>query len=277
MKALFLIPEIDKKKLGKKLAKLRKDYELTQNNLYNIAKETISDVLVSRYESGKHLPTLDRFLALCVFFSVSPEYLLADCTLISIMEFDDEEIEECSFLSTNFVYCKDELGILYGPKNLEKLWLQITAQPSDSENQNYTLHETPHLEEFVEKAQGQLANYYKTHSYNPFYNSSENIKKCASPLKITVNNRKTTKKINMLLSSAKLPDYVINKLFSYKQEMSLRYIHSGEQNWNVENLYKLSWILGIKIEHILGYAVDWVEGAKTQEFDPVYFLEHYSR
>lgn len=59
---------------GERLKKLRKDHHLTQKQL--AGQIHIHDSIISAYENGSRLPSLDALMGLSAVFHVSTDYLL---------------------------------------------------------------------------------------------------------------------------------------------------------------------------------------------------------
>ena len=64
---------------GELLAELRKDNGLTQKELAKIL--FVTDGTISNYESGKHLPDVERLMIIADYFHVTTDYLLGRCTV----------------------------------------------------------------------------------------------------------------------------------------------------------------------------------------------------
>ena len=62
--------------IGKKIAKLRKEREMTQKELASFLN--VTDKAVSRWESGAGTPEIDTVLKLAKLFNVSTDYLIDD-------------------------------------------------------------------------------------------------------------------------------------------------------------------------------------------------------
>jgi len=76
--------KVDKITLGKRLNIVRKERQLSSNELSE--KCGVDPVFIRMIESGSRTPSLSVFIKLCNSLRVSPGYLLADC-----LETDEDE------------------------------------------------------------------------------------------------------------------------------------------------------------------------------------------
>ena len=88
-----------------------------------------------------------------------------------------------------------------------------------------------------------------------------------------VNDVETSKKIANLLSEYNISKDQLQILLEYNQKESIRLRENNTRPWNLENIYKFSWIFNKPIEELL--AIDYHEETHESLFDPVLFLEHY--
>ncbi len=65
---------LDQIRIGRKLAELRQRHALTQENIANTLY--VTHQAVSRWETGRALPSIDNFVMLMALFHVSPEEIL---------------------------------------------------------------------------------------------------------------------------------------------------------------------------------------------------------
>lgn len=63
---------------GELLAELRQDRGMTQKDLAQILFVSVGTI--SNYEKGKHLPDVEKLVALAEFFNVTTDYLLGRCS-----------------------------------------------------------------------------------------------------------------------------------------------------------------------------------------------------
>ena len=73
--------DMNRKALGKRLNKARKDRKITSENLSDVLD--MSPVYIRQIESGKKIPSLPAFVNICNIINVSPDYLLSDSLKIN--------------------------------------------------------------------------------------------------------------------------------------------------------------------------------------------------
>ena len=66
---------MDQIKIGKFIAKLRKDKKMTQQDLANILN--VTDRAISNWENGRRMPDVSFFKPLCEMFDISVNELLS--------------------------------------------------------------------------------------------------------------------------------------------------------------------------------------------------------
>lgn len=270
MKALFLIPTIDQEIFGEKIRYFRTSNNRTQNDFTNIGKESISYQLLSQYERGTRFPTLDRFLNICMFYGLPPENLLVPKD-IEMIEADIPE-HFFSFALKRIVIIKNHVEpcFLYMPNSIYKLILQCDYLVPVEKNNLFVAYQKEEITEFLEEHSFVLMNdYYPcTEPYIWKDNPKARELMCNERM-ITSNIKKTNSRINKHLDNFGLSDKTLSKLLGFKSRHTIKHLRHGIQNWTVHNLYKLSWILGLRIEHLLFCSISYGDGI----FDPVFYLE----
>ena len=88
-----------------------------------------------------------------------------------------------------------------------------------------------------------------------------------------VNDVETSKKIANLLSEYNISKDQLQILLEYNQKESIRLRENNTRPWNLENIYKFSWIFNKPIEELL--AIDYHEETNESLPDPLVFLKHY--
>lgn len=61
-------------KFAERLKEIRKERGLSRNKLSNELK--IPEPTISRWENGKHIPSIDYIILLCKYFDVTSDYLI---------------------------------------------------------------------------------------------------------------------------------------------------------------------------------------------------------
>ena len=246
MKAKFLIPEIDKTKFAEELSKNMKIFELKLKSLTEVGVEDVSEVSISQYKKGIKFPTINRFLSLCRFFTNSPDVFLSPIPKWIECEIDD--ISKFSVLGKfNDVY--------YIAPNYDKKSNCVQEIPN--------LSEEPKPESFID-----------FHLYGTNYDDTEKINEGKIVYRFpNVNDIETSKNITNLLSEYKISKDQLQILLGYNQQESIRLRENHTRPWNLENIYKFSWIFNKPIEEIL--VIDYREETHESLFNPVIFLEHY--
>ena len=65
------------KYFGRRLMRVRKNRNLTQKELAKVLYVTVGTI--SNYETGVHLPDIEKLTALADYFNVTADYLLGRC------------------------------------------------------------------------------------------------------------------------------------------------------------------------------------------------------
>lgn len=246
MKAKFLIPEIDKKRFAENLSEEMRRSKLELKSLTEIGVEEVSTASIWQYREGKKFPTINRFLTLCRFFTTAPDVFLSP--LPKWIECEIDDISKFSVLGKfNDVY--------YIAPNYK--------ENSESCKKIPELSEEPKPESFCD-----------FHLYGTEYDDTEKYHEGKIIYRFPkVNDVETSKKIANLLSEYNISKDQLQILLEYNQKESIRLRENNTRPWNLENIYKFSWIFNKPIEELL--AIDYHEETHESLFDPVLFLEHY--
>lgn len=73
--------DMNRKALGKRLNRARKEHKITSENLSDVLD--MSPVYIRQIESGKKITSLPAFVNICNIINVSPDYLLSDSLKIN--------------------------------------------------------------------------------------------------------------------------------------------------------------------------------------------------
>lgn len=244
MKAKFLIPEIDKKRFAENLSEEMRRSKLELKSLTEIGVEEVSTASIWQYREGKKFPTINRFLTLCRFFTTAPDVFLSPIPKWVECEIDD--ISKFSVLGKfNDVY--------YIAPNFKE----------NSESKIPELSEEPKPESFCD-----------LHLYGTEYDDTEKHHEGKIIYRFPkVNDVETSKKIANLLSEYNISKDQLQILLEYNQKESIRLRENNTRPWNLENIYKFSWIFNKPIEELL--AIDYHEETHESLPDPLIFLKHY--
>ncbi|MCQ2601274.1 MAG: helix-turn-helix domain-containing protein [Treponema sp.] len=252
MKAIFLIPTIDQIQFGKKLRFFRTCRNLRQDNLSDIGKESISYQLWSQYESGKRFPTFDRFLNICMFFELPPESFLVPGS-INMVELDLSKLPNQKTFEN--IVVMDENGEqfpLYMPESIfHKLRLFKELIPVEK-NWSYTVYKKEDFQ-FILNEHKFILKISKNNfgELEVWKNSFDHKLHFSNIRQISLNTKKTNDFINQLLDNSDLSDKDLSILLGFNSRHTIKHLRQGEHNWNVHNLYKLSWIFDVELEHML--------------------------
>lgn len=261
MKAKFLIPEIDKKRFAENLSKEMRISKLELKSLTEIGVEEISTASIWQYRKGKKFPTINRFLTLCRFFLTAPDVFLSpipkwiECEIDDISKFSVlGKFNNVYYIAPNYKENSESSKILrrlFG-KSYLKYFQKILE-----------LSEEPKPESFCD-----------FHLYGTEYDDTEKYHKGKIIYRFPkVNDVETSKKIANLLAEYNISKDQLQILLEYNQKESIRLRENNTRPWNLENIYKFSWIFNKPIEELL--AIDYHEETHESLFDPVLFLEHY--
>ena len=244
MKAKFLIPEIDKKRFAENLSEEMRRSKLELKSLTEIGVEEVSTASIWQYREGIKFPTINRFLTLCRFFTTAPDLFLSPIPKWVECEIDD--ISKFSVLGKfNDVY--------YIAPNYKE----------NSESKIPELSEEPKPESF-----------FDFHLYGTEYDDTEKHHEGKIIYRFPkVNDVETSKKIANLLSEYNISKDQLKILLEYNQKESIRLREKNNRPWNLENIYKFSWIFNKSIEELL--AIDYHEETHESLPDPLIFLKHY--
>ena len=244
MKAKFLIPEIDKKRFAENLSEEMRRSKLELKSLTEIGVEEVSTASIWQYREGIKFPTINRFLTLCRFFTTAPDLFLSPIPKWVECEIDD--ISKFSVLGKfNNVY--------YIAPNFKE----------NSESKIPELSEEPNPESF-----------FNLHLYGTEYDDTEKHYEGIIIYRFPkVNDVETSKKIANLLSEYNISKDQLQILLEYNQKESIRLRENNTRPWNLENIYKFSWIFNKPIEELL--AIDYHEETHESLFNVASFIEHY--
>lgn len=261
MKAKFLIPEIDKKRFAENLSEEMRISKLELKSLTEIGIEEVSTASIWQYREGKKFPTINRFLTLCRFFLTAPDVFLSpipkwvECEIDDISKFSVlGKFNNVYYIAPNYKENSESSKILrrlFG-KSYSKYFQKISE-----------LSEEPKSEDFCD-----------FHLYGTKYDDIEKYHEGKIIYRFPkVNDVETSKKIANLLSEYNISKDQLQILLEYNQKESIRLRENNTRPWNLENIYKFSWIFNKPIEELL--AIDYHEETHESLFNPVLFIEHY--
>lgn len=261
MKAKFLIPEIDKKRFAENLSEEMRISKLELKSLTEIGVEEVSTASIWQYREGKKFPTINRFLTLCRFFLTAPDVFLSpipkwiECEIEDISKFSVlGKFNDVYYIAPNYKENSESSKILrrlFGKSYLK--YFQIIPE----------LSEEPNPESF-----------FDFHLYGTKYDDTEKYHEGKIIYRFPkVNDVETSKKIANLLSEYNISKDQLQILLEYNQKESIRLRENNTRPWNLENIYKFSWIFNKPIEELL--AIDYHEETHESLFNVVSFIEHY--
>lgn len=261
MKAKFLIPEIDKKRFAENLSEEMRISKLELKSLTEIGVEEVSTASIWQYREGKKFPTINRFLTLCRFFLTAPDVFLSpipkwiECEIEDISKFSVlGKFNDVYYIAPNYKENSESCKILrrlFGKSYLE--YFQIIPE----------LSEEPNPESF-----------FDFHLYGTKYDDTEKYHEGKIIYRFPkVNDVETSKKIANLLSEYNISKDQLQILLKYNQKESIRLRENNTRPWNLENIYKFSWIFNKPIEELL--VIDYHEETHESLFNAVLFIEHY--
>ena len=261
MKAKFLIPEIDKKRFAENLSEEMRRSKLELKSLTEIGVEEVSTASIWQYREGIKFPTINRFLTLCRFFTTAPDLFLSpipkwvECEIDDVSKFSVlGKFNDVYYIAPNYKDKSESSKILRGlfGKSYSKYFQKLPE-----------LSEEPKPESFCD-----------FHLYGTEYDDTEKYHEGKIIYRFpTVNDVETSKKIANLLSEYNISKDQLQILLEYNQKESIRLRENNTRPWNLENIYKFSWIFNKPIEELL--AIDYHEETYESLFNPVLFLEHY--
>lgn len=261
MKAKFLIPEIDKKRFAENLSEEMRISNLELKSLTEIGVEEVSTASIWQYREGKKFPTINRFLTLCRFFLTAPDVFLSpipkwiECEIEDISKFSVlGKFNDVYYIAPNYKENSESskiLSRLFGKSYLK--YFQIIPE----------LSEEPNPESF-----------FDFHLYGTKYDDTEKYHEGKIIYRFPkVNDVETSKKIANLLSEYNISKDQLQILLEYNQKESIRLRENNTRPWNLENIYKFSWIFNKPIEELL--VIDYHEETHESLFNVVLFIEHY--
>ena len=261
MKAKFLIPEIDKKRFAENLSEEMRRSKLELKPLTEIGVEEVSTASIWQYREGKKFPTINRFLTICRFFLTAPDVFLSP--LPKWIECEIDDVSKFSVLGKfNDVY-------YIAPNYKENSESSKILRRLFGKSYSKYFQKIPELSEEPDPA-----SFFCFHFYGTKYDDTEKYHKGKIIYRFPkVNDVETSKKIANLLAEYNISKDQLQILLEYNQKESIRLRENNTRPWNLENIYKFSWIFNKPIEELL--AIDYHEETHESLFDPVLFLEHY--
>lgn len=253
MKVKFLVPEIDRDRWANELKNQMKIYDLKSKDLSKIGAEVNSEQRIQKYKNGS-IPKIDAFLAICRFFTFSPDVILSanpkwiECEIdYKIEDFPAERIFGV-FQDTYYIVPSYKAN----KRNFDYVSLiirRLLKEPDSSKYSNF-------------------------HFYGTEYDLYESVVEGKVIYHIPyVNGEKTSKKIFSFLDEYKFSDKQLVTLLGLNNQQSISNRRYNKNEWTISDIYKLSWILNKPFEELL--EIDFHEETRESLFNPIVYLEHY--
>lgn len=245
-KCYFFIPTINKEYFGNRLRELRKTYGMTQKNLTVITNGGITEQRVSQWENGKKMPDINTFLNICHFFKLSPDKMLRGIIHPVILELPELLKYTWCYYDETWEYLDDKHIITHGeyfywPDNYAECHYPY-LRFMERDNLTYEEAMQAHTRDLSEIAIESNFSYEGAFAWP---------KRGIQQYYTSINDNKTQEKINHLLIKHNLSDETLQILLGYKSIESIKRLKCGKQKWDVNNLYKLSWILDLPFEELI--------------------------
>ncbi len=253
MSVKFLVPEINKKRWAAEFKKRIRSRKLKSRDLSDIGAEINYEQRINKYKNGA-IPKIDGFLTLCRFFNLPPDLFLfakpkwVECDI----DFGDTGISLNRWLGwlgdvyyvIPFNEYKSEGNKSRGSVSAYKVTL-FDKEPSPSKFSNFHLYGTKYdLNERVDEG--------KVIYRFPYVSKEE-----------------TSKKIFSLLEKYKISNKQIQTLLGLSPQ-SLTNRKNQSQEWTIQDIYKLSWILNMPFESLI--EIEYREETRESLFDPIVYI-----
>ena len=253
MSVKFLVPEIDRDRWAEELREQIRSKGLKSKDLIDIGAETNYEQKINKYKNGA-IPSMDWFLSLCRFLTSSPDSLL----------FAKPKWVECDidFLETG-ISLNRWLGWL------GDVYYVIPFNENKHEDQGCHDDVCPYHITLFEK-EPSPSKFSNFHLYGTKYDLNERVDEGKVIYRFPyVSKEKTSKKIFSLLEKYKISNKQIQTLLGLSPQ-SLTNRKNQSQEWTIQDIYKLSWILNMPFESLI--EIEYREETHESLFDPIVYI-----
>lgn len=251
------MPEIDRSRWAEEFKDQMRICKLKSKDLSDIGAETNYEQKINKFKNGA-IPSLDCFLTLCRFFNLPPDSFL----------FAKPKWVECDIdIADTGVSSNRLLGVY---KDVFYVIPDYKEKKSDRKHERGRIYELT----FMEKEPN--PSFFKDfHLYGTKYDLNERVEDGKIIYRFPyVNDEKTSEKIFSLLEKKKFSNKQIQNLLEITpQSLSNRKRKNQSQEWTIQDIYKLSWILNMPFESLI--EIEYREETRESLFDPIVFIMHY--
>ena len=247
------MPEIDKKRWAAEFKKRIRSRKLKSRDLSDIGAEINYEQRINKYKNGA-IPKIDGFLTLCRFFNLPPDLFL--------------------FAKPKWVECDIDFGDTGISLNRWLGWLGdvyyvIPFNENKSEGKKNRGSVSAYKVTLFDK-EPSPSKFSTFHLYGTNYDLNERVVEGKIIYRFPyVNNEKTSKKIFSLLEKYKISNKQIQTLLDLSPQ-SLTNRKNQSQEWTIQDIYKLSWILNMPFESLI--EIEYREETRESLFDPIVYI-----
>ena len=246
------MPEIDKDRWAKEFKEELRICKLKSKDLNDIGASSNSEQRINKLKNGA-IPLIEPFLALCRFFNLPPDSFL----------FAKPKWVECDIdIADTGVSSNRLLGVY---KDVFYVIPDYKEKKSDRKHERGRIYELTFMEK--EPSPSKFSTF---HLYGTNYDLNERVVEGKIIYRFPyVNNEKTSKKIFSLLEKHKISNKQIQTLLGLSPQ-SLTNRKNQSQEWTIQDIYKLSWILNMPFESLI--EIEYREETRESLFDPIVYI-----
>ena len=219
----------------------------------DIGAEINYEQRINKYKNGA-IPKIDGFLTLCRFFNLPPDLFL--------------------FAKPKWVECDIDFGDTGISLNRWLEWLgdvYYVIPFNENKHEDKGCHDDVcpyHITLFEkEPSPSKFSNF---HLYGTKYDLNERVDEGKVIYRFPyVSKEKTSKKIFSLLEKYKISNKQIQTLLGLSPQ-SLTNRKNQSQEWTIQDIFKLSWILNMPFESLI--EIEYREETRESLFDPIVYI-----
>lgn len=253
MSVKFLVPEINKERWAEEFKYQMSIRELKSKDLSDIGAETNYEQKINKFKNGS-IPSIDCFLTLCRFFNLPPDSFL--------------------FAKPKWVECDIDFGDTGISLNRWLGWLGdvyyvIPFNENKSEGKKSRGSVSAYKVTLFDK-EPSPSKFSNFHLYGTKYDLNERVDEGKVIYRFPyVSKEETSKKIFSLLEKYKISNKQIQTLLGLSSQ-SLTNRKNQSQEWTIQDIYKLSWLLNMPFESLI--EIEYREETHESLFDPIVYM-----
>lgn len=247
------MPEINKERWAEEFKYQMSIRELKSKDLSDIGAETNYEQKINKFKNGS-IPSIDCFLTLCRFFNLPPDSFL--------------------FAKPKWVECDIDFGDTGISLNRWLGWLGdvyyvIPFNENKSEGKKSRGSVSAYKVTLFDK-EPSPSKFSNFHLYGTKYDLNERVDEGKVIYRFPyVSKEETSKKIFSLLEKYKISNKQIQTLLGLSSQ-SLTNRKNQSQEWTIQDIYKLSWLLNMPFESLI--EIEYREETHESLFDPIVYM-----